>query len=76
MKKLLPIAALLVSACAAIKAQPAACPDTDLAKIEAAYVAEAVIACKSEGAMFDTCKALPALRDKYRAKRDAYVECK
>ncbi len=66
-----------VSACAALKSQPAQCPDTDIAKIEAAYIAEAVSTCHAEGAKSAAeCKAFPAIRDKYAAKRAAYVECK
>lgn len=53
------------------------CPPTDLAAIEARFVVEATRACRAEGAeTLAECKAYPAIRDKYRAERDAYVECK
>lgn len=58
----------------ATQAEP--CTPTDLAAIEVAYVAESIQACRAEGADADTCKALPAIQEKYRAKRAAYVECR
>ncbi len=63
--------------CAWLKAtEREPCPPSDLAKIEAAYVSEAIATCKAEGATSaDTCKALPGIQAKYRAARAAYVEC-
>lgn len=68
----------LLLGCSALAAKnPPTCPQTDLAKLEAEYVAEAVLACKAEGATSAaTCKALPAIKAKYDAKRKAWVECK
>ncbi len=57
------------------KTAPSSCSDTSLAALEASYVAEAIAACKAEGADTQGCKALPALREKYKARRAAYVEC-
>lgn len=65
--------ALVVAACTAT---PKACPSTDLAKLEAAYVAEAIATCKAEGAhTTETCKAFPAIKAKYAAKRAVWVAC-
>lgn len=69
----------LFTACAGAyrDAHKPGCMPVDLAAIEAEYVTEATAACKAEGAHSTAeCKAFPAIRDKYRAKRAAYVECK
>lgn len=52
--------------------RPACAPEA-LAKIEAAYIAEAVQAC--QGSTFETCPALPGIREKYRAKRAEWETC-
>lgn len=67
-----------IGACAGLHAaNEKACPQTYLAKIEAEYIAEAVASCKAEGATSAAeCKSLPAIKDKYDAKRKAWVECK
>jgi len=53
------------------------CKPQDLAKIESDYVAEATKACLAEGAHSRaTCKAFPAIEQKYQAQRKAWVECK
>ncbi len=76
-----PRALLLIGACAfgcafLQSAEREPCPPSDLAKIEAAYVSEAIATCRAEGAKSaDTCKALPGIQEKYRAARAAYVEC-
>jgi len=66
-----------LSGCAALRsAEREPCPPSDLAKIEAAYVSEAIETCRAEGAKtVDACKALPGIQAKYRAARAAYVEC-
>lgn len=52
------------------------CPPSQLAEIETAFTIEAIAACRAEGAKSAAeCKAFPAIRDKYRAERAAYVEC-
>ena len=51
-----------------------ACAPGVLAGIEAAYIAEAVEACK--GFTFDTCPTLPVIREKYRGKRAEWEHCK
>jgi hypothetical protein len=67
---------LLATLLAACASAPKACPPTDLAKLEAAYVAESIQACKAEGAhTTETCKAFPAIKVKYAAKRAAWVAC-
>ena len=68
---------LFVPACAALqRAEREPCPPSDLAKIEAAYVSEALATCRAEGAKtVDACKAFPGIQAKYRAKRAEYVEC-
>lgn len=72
---LLGLSTLCVGACAALH-PPQPCPPSQLAKLEAAYVAEATLACKLEGAhSVAECKAFPTIRDKYAAKRKDYVEC-
>lgn len=50
-----------------------ACSPQALAAVEAAYIAEAVQAC--QGHTFDDCPALPAIREKYRAKRAEWEHC-
>jgi len=71
------VLALGPASCAALgREMREPCPPSQLAALETAYVLEAVTACKAEGATFATCKALPTISDKYRAKRAAYVECK
>ena len=63
-------------ACAALResaAQP--CPPHELASIDGRFAAEAISACKKEGATADTCKALPDIRNKYARERQAWVEC-
>ncbi len=73
------VASACALSCALIPKQtfnPADCPKVDLAELEAEYIAESVRECKAEGATSRaTCKAWPAIRDKYRARRAAYVEC-
>lgn len=65
-----------LGSCSALRSDPAACPRADLAKLEAEYVAEAIASCKLEGAHSAAeCKALPAIKAKYEAKRKAWVEC-
>ncbi len=68
---------MTVMSCAVAKeATQGPCSPADLASIEARYVTEAVTACKAEGAAdTETCKAWPAIRDRYRAERARYVEC-
>ena len=60
-------------ACGASTERPACAPEA-LAAIEAAYVAEAIAACQGETE--ETCEALPAIREKYRAKREAWRTCR
>ena len=64
----------MVLACANGPSDRACAPAGDLAKIEAAYIAEAVEACR--GHTYDDCPALPALREKYARKREAWAECR
>lgn len=59
-------------ACGAV--QNPACSETNLAKLEANYIAEAVASC--EGYTYSTCPALPAIRARYAAKRRDWIECR
>jgi hypothetical protein len=63
--------ALVVVGCAPEKP---ACAPAALASIEASYITEAVSACT--GQTFDSCAALPAIREKYRGKRAEWEHCK
>ncbi len=77
-RALLLIGLAVFPACALFQAatDTGPCTPADLGKIEARFVAEAVKACSSEGAnSLEACKAYPAIRDKYRVERDAYVRC-
>lgn len=51
-----------------------ACSEQTLAQIEAAYVAEAVAACK--GKTVETCPELPAIEKKYSTQREEWVSCR
>lgn len=64
-----------VQACATSKPAKSSpeCADEQLAKIEAAFLAEAIEACA--GKTTETCEALPAIRAKYDAKRQEWVAC-
>lgn len=68
-----------VSGCALFKGATdtgSTCTPEGLAKIEAAFQAESITACRAEGAKTpESCKALPAIRAKHRAARDAWVRC-
>lgn len=64
---------LLIYGAACAPERPA-CAPAALAAVEAAYIAEAVDACK--GFTFDTCPALPGIREKYRGKRAEWEHCK
>ena len=55
--------------------EPPACNPQELAKLDAAFLTEATVACKLEGGDYDTCKALPALREKYARLRQEWIEC-
>jgi hypothetical protein len=70
---------VIIVACAACaqlagKGEPAACAPAELAKIEAAYLAEGIDACK--GKTPSTCTALPAIEAKYAAKREEWISCR
>ncbi len=70
------LALLALTSCAALRdaaAQP--CPPHELASIDARYAHEAISTCRQEGATADTCKALPAIREKYARERQAWVAC-
>ena len=62
----------LLGACAASQAQD--CSEARLAEIEAAYVAEAVLACRGQDV--ETCEALPEIRERYDAMRKEWVQCR
>lgn len=50
------------------------CSGSTLATIEAAYVAEALTACRGE--TFTSCRALPALEAKYTLQREEWSRCR
>lgn len=52
----------------------AACAPEALAAIEASYIDEALQAC--EGQEAEDCEALPAVREKYAAKRRQWEDCR
>jgi hypothetical protein len=65
------------SSCAAPQAPPPTkpeCSDAQLAKIEAAYIAEAAQACA--GSTYDDCGVLEEIRQKYARKRAEWTACK
>lgn len=63
-------ASLLLSGC---QERPA-CQPAELARIEAAFVQEAVTTCA--GQTIETCPQYPAIKAKYSAQRDAWVSCR
>lgn len=66
------LALVLIGACAR-PAPPPACAPAVLADIEAAFVAEAVDACR--GQTRATCTALPTIEAKFRAEREEWIAC-
>jgi hypothetical protein len=66
------LSVLVLGGCGASQ-EPARCDQTQLAAIAAAEIAEAVEACR--GQTYDTCTAFPAIRAKYDAKREEWVQC-
>jgi len=62
----------ILGACAAGQARD--CSEARLAEIEAAYVAEAVLACR--GQEVETCDALPEIRERYDGLRKEWVQCR
>lgn len=64
-------ALLLVVGCATSSGSP--CSPAAEARIEAAYVAEALQLCT--GKTYLTCPELPSLREKYRTKREEWIRC-
>lgn len=78
MRRLLALTAGLAiyagAACAHFAKEPPACAPDVLAKLEAAYLAEAMTACV--GKTVETCGALPAIEAKYAAKREEWIQCR
>lgn len=70
MKKLPLVFALALAAC---KPSPEPCTELELLELERAYVSEALTACR--GQTYDGCAELPAIREKYKQKRAAWVRC-
>lgn len=68
---ILALATLVMTA--ACRERPA-CSAPALGTIEAAYLAEALEACK--GKTRATCEALPAIEAKYATKREEWVKCR
>lgn len=66
--------ATMLLACTLEPENHACAPEGELGKIEAAYVAEALQACRGHG--YDDCPKLPAIREKYQKARDAWVQCR
>jgi hypothetical protein len=67
------VAAVCLLSCSHAAQRPACSPEY-LAEIEAAYVAEAVAACR--GQKVETCDALPEIRARYDALREEWVQCR
>jgi hypothetical protein len=63
------------SSCAAPQEPPKnpECSDTQLGKIEAAYIAEAAQACA--GSTYDDCGVLEEIRQKYARRRAEWTAC-
>jgi len=68
------IAVLVACALMACTKERPPCAPEALAGIEVAYINEAIATC--QGQKFDTCAALPGIREKYRAKRAEWEHCK
>jgi hypothetical protein len=49
------------------------CSDAELARLTAAEIDESVRACL--GQTYEQCSALPAIRERYRLLREAWVRC-
>jgi hypothetical protein len=49
------------------------CSDAELARLTAAEIDESISACL--GQRYDECEALPAIRERYRLLREAWVAC-
>jgi hypothetical protein len=62
------------NACHPFGPDPPACAPEQLASIESAFVAEAVQACA--GRTKDNCPALPSIEQKYRDKREEWIQCR
>lgn len=63
---------LFILGCASPSKRPACAPE-ELAKIEAAFIAEGAVVCR--GQKYETCPELPALREKYDALRAEWERC-
>lgn len=72
LKRVVPIAAVALLFGCSHQEKPACAPEA-LAKIQAAYMAEALNSC--QGFTYDDCPALPALREKYGKQRAEWEAC-
>lgn len=67
------VGVLAGSGCSATQEKPA-CTEATLAYLETQYVAEALQVCAGYEA--SECPELPAIREKYRLKREEWVSCR
>lgn len=63
-----------VSSCTLGCHERPACQPATLAAIEAAYIAEAIQACR--GYTAERCPALPTIDAKYSEQREAWIQCR
>lgn len=68
------ITAIALAACAP-RPERAACAPNALVAIEAAYLADVLIAC-DEDESFDLCEARPEIEARYRAQREEWIACR
>lgn len=66
------VTAMLTMSC---KPERPACQPQRLAEIEAAYVAEAVAACRDAGTL-EACAELPEIEARYAQKREEWIQCR
>lgn len=66
------ILGVILSGCSPAPERPA-CAPTELAKLDTAFVAEAITACA--GQSIETCEAYPPIKAKYAKLRKDWVSC-
>lgn len=70
---LLVLRLVLLTGCTPHEERPP-CKPEELARIDAAFVAEAVAACA--GSRLEACAAYPAIKAKYAARREEWIACR
>lgn len=72
--RLLGVALLVGGAVACGPTKPACAPESELGKLEAAYVSEALLLCK--GYSYSSCPALPKLKAEFHQRVEDWKSCK